>query len=99
MRARSLDPKCSTLTACANGRKSLELVLAFPPLSLGWSLPSVQLSSQPGLRFVVDVTQQMSFLLVAGGRELALAKVAFPGRPLREAKVGLKAPGRKGYER
>ena len=47
------------------------------------------------LRFVVDVTQQVSFLLVAGGRELALAKVAFPGRPLREAKHGLKAPGPK----
>lgn len=44
--------------------------------------------------FVVDVTQQKSFLLVAGGRELALAKAAFPGRPLREAKVGIQAPGK-----
>ncbi|CAK9072801.1 unnamed protein product [Durusdinium trenchii] len=43
--------------------------------------------------FVVDVTQQLSYLLVAGGRELALAKSAFPEKPLREAKPGLKAPG------
>ncbi|CAJ1453197.1 unnamed protein product [Effrenium voratum] len=37
--------------------------------------------------FVVDVTKQESFLLIAGGRELALAKEAFPGKRLREAKA------------
>ncbi|OLP80665.1 hypothetical protein AK812_SmicGene38891 [Symbiodinium microadriaticum] len=43
--------------------------------------------------FVVDVTQQKSLLLVAGGRELALAKAAFPGKETREAKPGIRAPG------
>ncbi|CAJ1362579.1 unnamed protein product [Effrenium voratum] len=43
--------------------------------------------------FVVDVTKQESFLLIAGGRELALAKEAFPGKRLREAKEGILAPG------
>lgn len=43
--------------------------------------------------FVVDVTKQCSVLLVCGGRELALARAAFPGCPLRMAKPGLTAPG------
>lgn len=43
--------------------------------------------------FVVDVANQSSVLLIAGGRELSLAKAAFPGCPLREAKPGLVAPG------
>lgn len=43
--------------------------------------------------FVVDVTKQESVLLVAGGRELALAKAAFPEGQLREAKEGITAPG------
>mmetsp|Transcript_57386 Transcript_57386/g.101817 ORF Transcript_57386/g.101817 Transcript_57386/m.101817 type:complete len:554 (-) Transcript_57386:98-1759(-) len=43
--------------------------------------------------FVVDVTKQESQLLIAGGRELALARAAFPERPLMSAKPGLEAPG------
>jgi len=36
--------------------------------------------------FVVDVTKQESVLLLSGEREVALAKAAFPERPLRSAK-------------
>lgn len=43
--------------------------------------------------FVVDVTKQESVMLVAGGRELALAKAAFPDGQLCEAKNGITAPG------
>lgn len=43
--------------------------------------------------FVVDVTKQESVLLVAGGRELALAKAAFPEGTFSEAIEGIKAPG------
>merc|ERR1719446_2003169 len=45
------------------------------------------------LLFVVDVTKQESVLLVAGGRELALAKAAFPEGKLTEAREGIIAPG------
>eukprot|EP01065_Artemidia_motanka_P030377 TRINITY_DN36397_c0_g1_i1.p1 TRINITY_DN36397_c0_g1~~TRINITY_DN36397_c0_g1_i1.p1 ORF type:complete len:529 (+),score=134.60 TRINITY_DN36397_c0_g1_i1:68-1654(+) len=43
--------------------------------------------------FVVDVVKQESVMLVAGGRELALAKVAFPDGKLSEAMPGIGAPG------
>lgn len=43
--------------------------------------------------FVVDITSQTSVLLIAGGRELALAREAFPGCSLRPAKPGIAAPG------
>merc|ERR1712228_1159782 len=43
--------------------------------------------------FIVDITKQSSVLLVAGGRELALAKAAFPGCQVRAAKPGIVAPG------
>lgn len=43
--------------------------------------------------FVVNVTSQTSVLLVCGGRELALAKAAFPGRNFRAAQPGIEAPG------
>lgn len=43
--------------------------------------------------FVVNVTENTSVLLVCGGRELALAKAAFPGGELRACKPGVQAPG------
>jgi len=43
--------------------------------------------------FVVDVTNQQSLLLLCGKKELELAKVAFPGRPLREAGPNMKVSG------
>jgi len=44
--------------------------------------------------FVVDVAQQCSVLLVCGGRELALARHAFPNCPLAKAHPSLtKGPG------
>lgn len=45
------------------------------------------------LLFVVDVTRQESFLLVAGSNELALAKAAFPHGCLCEAQSGIVVPG------
>jgi len=39
--------------------------------------------------FVVDVTKQESVLLLCGEKELALAKAAFPERPLYSAKPGM----------
>lgn len=43
--------------------------------------------------FVVNVTDQSSVLLICGGRELALARLAFPNGQLREASPGIEAPG------
>lgn len=43
--------------------------------------------------FVVNVTEHTSVLLICGGRELALARLAFAGCKLRAAKPGLRAPG------
>merc|ERR1719183_1997682 len=45
------------------------------------------------LLFVVDITKECSTLLVAGGRELALAKAAFPDGTLHAAKPDIIAPG------
>lgn len=45
--------------------------------------------------FVVDVTKQRSKLLICGGRELALAKVAFPGCSMsRPSAKTMKVPGK-----
>eukprot|EP00931_Biecheleriopsis_adriatica_P073137 TRINITY_DN47482_c0_g1_i1.p1 TRINITY_DN47482_c0_g1~~TRINITY_DN47482_c0_g1_i1.p1 ORF type:complete len:590 (-),score=123.51 TRINITY_DN47482_c0_g1_i1:279-2048(-) len=43
--------------------------------------------------FVVDVTKQTSFLLICGPKELALARVAFPGRPTMAPRPGIKVSG------
>eukprot|EP00961_Rhodomonas_salina_P201443 2717627-Rhodomonas_salina.2 len=54
---------------------------------VGWQLDFAFL-------FVVDVAQQCSVLLVCGGRELALARHAFPNCPLAKAHPSLtKGPG------
>eukprot|EP00932_Pfiesteria_piscicida_P004691 SRR837773.14594.p1 GENE.SRR837773.14594~~SRR837773.14594.p1 ORF type:complete len:353 (-),score=167.22 SRR837773.14594:116-1132(-) len=45
--------------------------------------------------FVVDVTRQCSKLLICGGRELALARAAFPEGKLMEAQPGIDPPGKK----
>jgi len=44
--------------------------------------------------FVVDVVKQCSVLLICGGREKALAEVAFPGCPFGKAKPDMEAPGK-----
>eukprot|EP00811_Abedinium_folium_P024931 NODE_3513_length_2025_cov_3.947313.p1 GENE.NODE_3513_length_2025_cov_3.947313~~NODE_3513_length_2025_cov_3.947313.p1 ORF type:complete len:505 (-),score=191.33 NODE_3513_length_2025_cov_3.947313:511-1953(-) len=44
--------------------------------------------------FVVDVVKQESHLVICGGRELALAEVAFPDGTLDVAMEGMEAPGR-----
>ena len=43
--------------------------------------------------FVVDIINQSSCLLVAGGRELALAREAFPDGEVCEAVPGIVPPG------
>jgi len=43
--------------------------------------------------FVVDIVNQTSYLVVAGGRELALARAAFPDARLREARPNIAVPG------
>ena len=43
--------------------------------------------------FVVDIVRQKSHLLICGGRELALAKKAFPHCPLSAAQENISPPG------
>jgi len=43
--------------------------------------------------FIVDIVGNTSKMIISGGRELALAKAAFPGCKLTEAQPGITAPG------